>query len=178
MKQEARYFEWCCEVVGENNPNPDVSRRCLLELMIRTPFEVVIEGDENRAGDVLELRWSYHQETGYAEPRFEISVLEVLMCLAAHVEFQTEDTPATKGIGGWFTELVDNMVGSGFRDSAWDDPQTQVDAEMALRLFNKRGYRRDGQGGPFWLRCPAGDQRERELWAQLGDYVMEATNLL
>lgn len=161
-----RYFDWLYDQIQGGN------YVLLCQLMHETTFRVLVDYDENRVGDVNELRHNFMTMTRI-EPLDEsdlmlpdATIFEVLVCLARRAEDQT-NLPMQV----WFGMFIENL---GLRYCTDDEfASHRRRAVQILQRFNDRLYRPNGQGGLFPLRNPRGDQRLVELWYQMGYYLTE-----
>ena len=89
---EESYFNWlCAKVLSVEVPIYFE----LMRILYRTEFVWVLERDQNRAEDGLELREDFLRETGLdPEPEWlesECSIFEMLYAFAKRANFQTDD---------------------------------------------------------------------------------------
>jgi hypothetical protein len=166
-QQSVSYFNWLYNQVRGG----DYQMVC--ELMHSIIFKIAVSHDENRVGDVAEFRQRFVNEfPGIPEEELaevmspNASIFEVLVGLALRGNFQN-NLP----IQVWFGIFLRNLGLTNF-----DDYRFRVNRNRAfqiLRTFNDRTYQPNGQGGLFPLRRPKQDQREVELWYQMGAYLTE-----
>lgn len=163
----ARYFDWLYDQIEGG------SYVLLCQVMHSLTFRVLVPHDENRVGDVNELRRNYIIIKGI-EPLDEAdlilpdaTVFEVLVSMARRAEDQT-----LLPMQVWFGMFIENL---GLRNCIDDNflPAVRSHAVRTLQRFNDRLYRPNGQGGIFPLRNPRGDQRHIELWYQMAYYLTE-----
>lgn len=161
-----RYFDWLYDQIQGG------SYVLLTQVMHETTFRVLVSHDENRVGDVGELRQNFMSMTRI-EPLDESDLMlpdatmfEVLVCLARRAEYQT-NLPMQV----WFGMFIENLGLRNYTDDRFAQHRRQ--AVQILQRFNNRLYRPNGQGGLFPLRNPRGDQRLVELWYQMGFYLTE-----
>lgn len=163
---EESYFNWLCAKVRDPYATIYLD---LLRILHRTEFVWVLPYDENRAMDGMDLRSYFVTETGLdPDPNWShtpCSVLEMLLGLANQLEFLT-DTPTRE----WFWTFMTNLKLDEYRQVSDEDLPV---IEDILYAFVWRTYAYDGRGGIFPLRWPKRNQREHEIWHQLGDYLEE-----
>jgi hypothetical protein len=161
---QVRYFDWLYGQIEYGN------RLLLCERMHQWPFLVIIAHDENRIGDVQEMRGIFinsHRRLDLRDLAFpDATIFEVLVCLARKAEFQT-------GIPFkfWFWKFMENLLLDRITDDIFARHQRMVD--QIIERFNTRTYEADGRGGIFPLRRPRKDQRYVELWYQMAEYLTE-----
>jgi len=158
-----RYFDWLYEQVNRG----DYLKLCAW--LHNIPFQVEIELDANRVGDVDEMRRMFmsHHDTYYGDLHLpDATIFEILVVMAQKANFMTNG-PVT----AWFQRFIDNLGLGRYVDDGFESHSRQVD--RIIGHFNNRTYRPDGQGGLFPLTRPAADQRRIELWYQMGAYLRE-----
>ena len=168
---EDRYLSWLHgKVVLEYMPSSDESFYELLRVLHATEFIWLVKGDDNRAEYGLEVRRIFSTDTRQdvsadwmSEP---CSVLEMLIALADHADFET-DTPRHI----WFWRFMQNLGLAEMNDAS--NPDVYADIEPIIHRFVWREYASDGTGGLFPLKGPHADQRQVELWYQFCAYILE-----
>jgi hypothetical protein len=136
-------------------------------------FRVIVPLDENRRLDGRDLRdefLDYIQDRKLdreVERAHEVTLLETFVGLAARGRLLTGMEEYQ-----WFEIFLNNLGLDGCGDRTFD-VITRQRARRILRKFNDRRYRANGLGGLFPLSMPLCDQREAELWSQLGAYIRE-----
>lgn len=152
------YLRWIMHKVGCE------SVTMYADLMFSTPFVSLIEMDNNRDLDGIELRGDYIWET-HKHPISEIedhaSVLEVLVALALRMEDLSQKYDAAY----FFDMMMDNM---GFHEEElyWD----QID--FNIQRFVNRAYNADGSGGGLFV-IPGfpKDMRRMQLFDQCTEFL-------
>lgn len=168
----ARYLEWLYSKIGPTqNRNPARSYWMLATTLFSKEFLWSIPNDDNRVEDGKELREEFLNDTA-AERNYEwmnegCSFLEMLIALSRRCAFETDEDPFE-----WFWILVDNLGLRPFVDEEYSEDYL-VDVDVVLDRVINRTYEPDGRGGLFPLKSPSVDQREVELWYQMGAYLME-----
>lgn len=165
------YFDWLCGLVGERD------RLMLLKALHDRDFIPLLEKDDNRAMDGIELREEYYETNPYYESEAlnrPCSVLEMMIGLARRIDFDLKKTDYDKDMTGeWFWMMVQNLGIYGYPDEDYFDLDGMFNISEALDILVSRSYLPDGQGGLFPLRRPNADQREVEIWFQKEAYLKE-----
>jgi hypothetical protein len=162
------YFEWLIALVGPLGQSYTI----LLEKAFDVTFYELVENDINREEDGLALREQYAKETG-SEPDIDgCTLLEVLIALGQRLNTVAYDYENPDRSIYWFWVLIDNL---GMRDlsDGLIDPITEDDIRRRFNDVVQRSYRPNGRGGIFPLKRTDLDQRERELWYQMMDWLEE-----
>lgn len=172
------YFNWLCELVHIDQ----IERTywLLAKDLHRKAFIALIDRDENRASDGLELREEYSREInydGYLDMDRECSVFEMLVALARRMDFETSDPndpyDTRDSTSYWFWEMIENLGLIEFDDNSYVELEGQTYVDWILDGFIHRQYGADGRGGIFPLREVCEDQRDVEIWYQMSAYLME-----
>lgn len=171
------YFKWLYEQVAVSGlEDRDLTYWKVLRVLFKKPFVWVpdLVNDENRIGDGIKLRHLFMEDSDISDvdPDWlgeSCSVLELMVGMSRRLEFLADRGKAHY----WFWVLMDNLGFIGYSD----------DRRFTKRLLDRindqlddviyRTYERSGLGGFFPLQYPHHDQRERELWYQMADYLME-----
>lgn len=135
-------------------------------------FVWIIPNDDNRAEDGKDLRYEFLEEQGVEEVdpdwiRLGCSMLELLIALSRRLSFEDDGEPRE-----WFWQMLTNLGLNEFNDANYNE-QAQQEIDQALDTVIWRTYSPDGFGGLFPLKTPERDQREVEIWYQLGAYLLE-----
>lgn len=175
---EQDYFHWLCEMVGVDRG--DRSWRILAKTLHEIEFFSLVDHDDNRGYDGMELREEYLRMTNY--PKYvtldgACSVLEMMVALARRMSFETcdpyhsvdDDVNADK----WFWELMDNLGLSEFDDEHFYELGGEWKVERIIDELLNRRYFSNGVGGLFPLKQPREDQRDVEIWYQMCAYLTE-----
>lgn len=166
---EELYFNWLCAKVLSQDPHVR-NYYGLMEVLYRTEYVWIINGDKNREEDGLELRDYFLTESRmekdggwYDSP---CSVLEVLIAFASRASFQTE-IPTRD----WFWKFMTYLNLDEFRHI--DDDGDVHDICEAVDHWMYRRFEYSGHGGILPLVGPKRDQSKIELWYQFSDYVID-----
>ena len=143
-------------------------------LMHQVEFTPLVPYDENRVAVAAGLRNQFQKFAGSLGPgeisdlmEPNASVFEVLIGLAGQAD---DMIPLT--IQTWFSMFIENLGLDRYFDEYLERRSTWP-VEAAINKFNNRQYRPNGRGGIFPLSHPQHDQREVELWYQMGAYMTE-----
>lgn len=165
------YFRWLYSQVADPDwTDEGFTHWELLRALFQIEFVSVAGKDEDRATDGRELRRTFIDEQGLSGVSRDwiehgCSMLELMVGLAQRLEFL-----ADAKVHYWFWRLMDNLDLRQYNDE-YELPLEDVDEAITRVIFRLYGY--DGVGGLFPLRAPTRDQRELELWVQMGDYLAE-----
>ena len=161
------YYDWLCNMI----PDWRNGHGQMIGQLFETPFTAVLQMDENRAGDGMELRYRYCLENGLGiderhilMDKKPVSVLEVMIALAlrCHEEYMTYyDDP--QPVEPWFGPMVESLGIAQYCDGCYDP----IAVDCALRAFLRRDYAPDGRGGLFYIPGTKADMRETEIWYQM-----------
>lgn len=165
MNPRDRYLEWLRGLVtGERGPS--VERFFFIAWSI--PFEPIVDRDENRATDGIDLRYRFEEETSIRLPEFgPCTMIELFISIAIRANHVVYNWEVPDQVPALFWEFMDNLKIINPRLS--DD-----EIEGILIRFNNRDYAEDGSdGGIFPLMNPQSNQREIEIWYQMQAYLME-----
>ncbi|WP_458459263.1 hypothetical protein [Pseudobutyrivibrio sp.] len=171
------YFQWLCDMVHIDQI--DKSYWILAKDLFGIEFYSLVEHDENRGYDGLELRDEYMSELGF--PNYitiggGCTVLEMLVALARRIDFETSnpyDENATDQTAFWFWEMIDNLGLLIFDDDDYAENGGYYHVENIVSKWLNRDYSESGYGGIFPLNVYFNDQREVEIWYQMSAYLAE-----
>jgi len=162
------YYSWLVRKTGVRRASYSI----LLRQLYATPFRWSIHNDDNRAEDGKELRERFAQLHRIREEDLwldsEASVLEVLLALAARLEYDTDILTER-----WFWKFIENLGLHHYHDNQYNT-HVEEDVDDTVRQVLDRRYSADGTGGLFPLRRAQHDQRRVELWAQSQAYLLES----
>ena len=170
-----KYLNWLCDFVCDKRSKKAFSK--LLYILYETDFYAVLDRDNNRVADGLELRRRFLEENGYdvslEDNIFQdkrCSVLELMVALAIRCEDNLMTNP---DIGDrtskWFWVMLHNLRLDGMTDNTIDENEVNY----ILTVFIDRQYDYDGWGGLFTVQNPRRDMREVEIWYQMCWYLSE-----
>lgn len=167
---ENYYFEWLsAKVIDTNQTSPGLTYWKLFEVLHRTEFVWLINGDDNRAEDGKELRREFILMADIPDNLdwrrvLPCSIFEMFVAFSARAAWMT-DRPSRK----WFWEFIENLGLTEFNDGNFD----QNEVTSIIERFIWRTYPPNGDGSMFPLRMSPVDQQSIELWYQLCEYVIE-----
>lgn len=172
------YFDWICSLVFDTKYFQHLSYTKLFAYLFNKEFTYILDMDENRAVNGINLRYRFGYANGYS-PNFikenlidlyPCSVLEMMVALAKNIEEPIMDDPAYGDrTGQWFWNMVTNL-GLG---SMSDDKFNVDECEYIINRFLNRQYSPTGEGGLFTVNNPPEDLRNVEIWYQAMWYLNE-----
>lgn len=167
---EELYFNWLCDhVLRVGVSTPSLTYDKLFRLLHNTEYVWSVLGDDNRAGDGVELRAHFllhHRVTSDKNwLNLGCSLFEMLIAFSGRAEFVTEMSAEQ-----WFWHILTNLKLEQYNDSHFLSVSR---VEDVLHRLIWRQYEYDGAGGMFPLREPAQDQRTVEIWYQFFAYLDE-----
>jgi hypothetical protein len=166
------YFEWLCGLIDINRFSKQVSYRKLLMHLHNIEFTWIIDRDDNRADDGIQLRRRYalmmHDIGVQRYLHGPCSVFEMIVALALRCEeCIMDDAQMGNRTGQWFWGMIHNLGLSPMTDSQFD--RDFVD-DVVARFLN-REYKPNGEGGLFTVKHCDHDLRTVEIWCQLSWYL-------
>lgn len=170
-----QYFRWLYDrVVSVMQVDGWHSYGVVCTAMHSIIFQALVPHDDNRIAESAELRTEFLNTDPNIFPHDrndvmfrDASIFEVLVMLANKANFMIELDDCK-----WFQIFLKNLGLDLYCDAYCLDHGTGHIFRV-LRRLNTRTYRPDGRGGLFPLKNPGGDQRQTELWYQLGAWVNE-----
>lgn len=175
----SEYLWWLYELI--NPISGDTKYTCLINTLHKIEFFSIVERDDNRGGDGQKLREEFLSGDGsvYPENRHACidgpcSVLEMLIALARRFESQAQESEETEAnIVRWFWLFIQNLGLTPATDDVWFEELWKDKVTDAIGRLLTREYKKNGVGGLFPLRDSQYDQRNREIYYQMCDYIME-----
>lgn len=162
------YLDWLSE---QAIPDEDkrLSYQKLLSELYSTEFTWFVKNDDNRAGDGLQLRQFYKNETGYlCTNHGPCSVLEMMVALAKKCEDRfMYDPDIGDRTSEWFWDMIVNLGLDRMDDWAFD---YDIFDETMKRLLDRK-YEKNGYGGLFYIEGIGVDMRKIEIWYQLNYWL-------
>lgn len=167
---EELYFKWLySKVAAVASPTPSSTYWKLFRNLHEFEFVWLLNGDDNRAEDGLELRNEFLLLSGISRHRawdhIGCSVLEMLIAFSRRAEFMTE-VPSRD----WFWIFMVNLGLNNLHDASTRISKKATDA---IYRFVWRTYSPTGYGGLFPLEHGKDDERKVEIWYQFCAYVAE-----
>lgn len=173
------YFNWLQRLVVDGPGYfPRKSYKRLFRHLFETQFIFLLDMDENRAGDGINLRYSYGREYDIPQPAIAsllddrpCSVLEMMIALATRCENQVMSNPDIGNRAGlWFWNMLKSLGLHNMSDDRYDASEVNY----ILDRFLMRKYDDDGQGGLYTIKNVVRSMREIEIWYQMMQYLNEA----
>lgn len=174
------YFYWLCEMVCVDGRYNDTSYYRLAELLFQEEFYWVVDYDEDRADDGLEMRNRYRYEGGQEDPGSgTCSVFEMLVALADRMEQILDELDGECKTPIFFWQMIENLTLDRFSDEYFERLSESAQRSAEQRILKKlhkwmdRDIDYNGKGGIFPLRQPKRDQRDLDFWYQANAYILE-----
>lgn len=147
----------------------------LFHKLFNTEFKWTIDKDENRAADGEDLRREFEEDVGGLTDDYDpCNMLEMMVALACRCESDIMGVADEDNTRQWFWDMLDNL-GLSYYDNSRYNP---VAVERILNRLIFRRYDKTGKGGLFPLHNPKSDQREVEIWYQMGSWLNENYDLI
>lgn len=145
---------------------------CLMKQLYTTEFVWFIPNDDNRIEDGRDFRYEFFEIYDIDDEDewlgLGCSVLELLLGLSRRLAFEAEHDAKY-----WFWVLLSNLGISDYNDESYSENSAEGKIGNAVDAVIWRTYDYRGRGGLFPLHHTDEDQRDVELWYQLGAYVIE-----
>lgn len=169
-----RYFDWLCQLVCDAK-HPYGRYSDLLNHLHNVQFEYILDMDENRLMDGIDMRYRFGRENGYHDSMIATllgnrpcSILEMMVALAVRCEEHImEDPDLGDRTGEWFWGMVKSLGLESMDDRVYNSDFV----DLTLEQFLNRTYARDGRGGLFTVKGCREDMRDIEIWYQLNMYL-------
>lgn len=161
----------------------------LCETLLDMEFQPMMDMDENRCSECINLRSEFAEQYPYDEPDEIIDILdlslwmygtwmELLVVLAEKMAYDLADSEYEAETGKWFMEMLENCGLNDENNRAFghNDEACRKESFKVIHTFtviNLRRFGWDGEGGLFPLRWPKRDQRYVEIIMQMNDYIEE-----
>lgn len=170
-----KYFKWMCRKVGADL----YGHEKLLRLLFGIEFNYIIDRDDNREADGIDLRYHFGYERSIDHARISFyldhepcSVLEMMVALAIRCESSVDTDKIDDPAAMLFDHMLRNL-GLIYMD---DNNFSEDYVRDTIEIFLNREYERDGQGGLFHIPGCKQDLRDVEIWFQAMwyiNYIME-----
>lgn len=169
-----QYFRWLCQLVCDMK-HPFERYSTLLQHLHDIQFEYILEMDENRLMDGLDMRYKFGRESKYPDSMVAslldnrpCSVLEMMVALAVRCEEHImEDPDLGDRTGKWFWTMVQSLGLIELTNRSYNSDYV----DLVIEQFLNRTYARDGRGGLFTVEGCREDMRNIEIWYQLNMYL-------
>lgn len=171
------YYNWMINLVSSNRYSKKLSYNKLFNHLFNTEFYYILEMDDNRVADGIDLRYRFGYENRYEDPIIAsyldngpCSMLEMMVALSLRCEESIMSDPELGDrTGQWFWNMIVNL-GLGSMDDNNYDPDY---VDNVLFIFLNREYEPNGKGGLFIVNNPPKDLRTVEIWYQMCWYLNE-----
>ena len=167
---EQTYFQWLRDHVETPHRRNGLTWEGLLAQLHSKEFVWTVPNDDNRLHDAADMRQEFSHEyevdTSELLLTVPISVLEIIVVLSRHIEFQIDGKARQ-----WAWQLIENMGLGKYSDPV--SPRMSDLIDDHLEVFIWRNYPPNGEGGLFPLKLPPEDQRRVELWFQMHAWIDE-----
>ena len=169
-----RYFKWLTDKV-DTSEYPVKDFRYLLKHLHSVFFISIMEMDENRESDGMDLRYRFGYEKDIEPEQIHqtidtrpCTVLELMVALAMRVEEHIMyDEDEGDRTGRWFWDMIESLGLSYMTNDEYDAGRVG----KIIDQFIHRKYRKNGEGGLVTLPdCPQ-DLRKVEIWYQMQWYL-------
>lgn len=161
------YKDWLMDRVGFRE---DRKYSRLMTVLHHCPFVWLIERDQNRMYDGLDLRREFILDMGISiDEDCPCSVLEMLIALAIRVDQCFLGNPADPRPDKFFWEMLSNLD-LDLQDDKHFDPGFVTDT---LNTWLYREFDSRGNGSIFPVSHDDEDQRTVEIWDQMLAYLYE-----
>lgn len=167
------YFQWMCDLVYHDKYFKLNSYVKLLRYLFSRDFYYILEMDDNRFVDGINLRYKFCRSINFRIPEDFLddkpcSVLEMMIALSFRCETQIECNP---DLGDrtwrWFWEMIYSLGLDVFDDNHFDI----LEVKNITDIFLDRNYKPNGKGGLFTVPNCNKDLRNIEIWYQMMHYL-------
>ena len=170
------YFRWLRDKIDAPN-----EYSTLLSVLHRIPYVYFKSNDSNRAGDGIDLRYSFMGDnnlmnTDYIYNVFKkpCSFLEMCVGLADRMNAMMYSPSDGTKVHLFFWEMMHNLGLDAYTNARIESGEKNVDDIFEIvDMVNMRTYAFDGRGGLFPLHSTMEDQRDIEVWDQMSAYINE-----
>ena len=169
------YFDWMYNLVFDEKYFREISYKKLLWRLHDIPFIYILDMDECRSEDGVELRHRFAYENHYLDKEMiaeylegPCSVLEMMVALSLRCEEEIMlNTDIGNRTGKWFW----NMLVSLGLESMDDCDYNEMYTDDVIDRFLYREYSPDGVGGLFTIDNSYEDLRNVDIWYQMLWYL-------
>lgn len=169
------YFEWLKARVKRKDKK---TYGLLLHRLFQKEFYALLEFDNNRGSDGIDLRKEWANKLGYSSLSLDVlggcRVFEMLLALASRGTVKVSKKKTGLDESGIFWLMIRNLGLSCYDNNGYaasDDPECEID-EILTRFLDRK-YDAHGNGGLFPLAHTNWDQRVVEIWSQMSEYLTE-----
>lgn len=177
---KTEYLCWLMNRIGlEAEGNDGYLRFC--EILQDTEFLPILEMDENRSAECMELRSDFAKD--YDDPVCDLlddiygangTMMEIMIVLSEKMNYEMTDSQFEASPRKWFLELIGNCGLDNYctnEDFEKEENEELVRDILHTVIFRLTGW--DGEGGLFPLMYAQTDQRRLELITQMNNYLEE-----
>lgn len=176
-----KYFDWICEIINHNECDDETSYTELLHYLDDVEFTYILDMDQNRLEDGIDLRYRFGYEMKYSRDIVEnnldnrpCTVLEMMVALAIRCEEGfMDDLDEGDRTGEWFWNMIESLKLDTMTNLNFDENY----CDSVIDIFLNREYAPNGEGGLFTVKNPKSDMRDVEIWYQMMWYLDEYLNL-
>lgn len=172
-KEEVMYRDWLISLVTKT-PEEYRRYRFVLEELWKE-FYTIIDDDENRVGDGLDVRLFYYNNIrgpiNNLEELGRSRCLEVLIGISKRCAFEVYYLPEAKEFPDFFWELLDNLGLTEYSIDKWSGTRVFLEVDEILTRWLDRSYSYNGVGGIFPMDNVEEDQRKVPIWYQMQRYL-------
>lgn len=151
----------------------------LFEILHNIEFTWILDRDDNREADGIELRDDYEIPDGYTEQEIYMfmnrwcSVLEMLIGLSIRVDDDFIGDPEEEHPEEFFIKMIQNLGLYIYNDSIHNYEYKKNIIRRKVNNWLSRNFASDGKGSPFPIKNDQRDQRTIEIWDQMISYINE-----
>ena len=171
------YFSYLCDLALKRERN-EYTKLC--HILHNRAFEYIIDMDENRYTDGLELRQEYFNNNAYFKNDLSIlyknrpcSVLEMMVALARRCYHSILSVGGSRDKTNEIFKLM--LVNLGL-DKCTDDNIGEEFVNQRIDDLLNRTYSPDGRGSLFYIPNIQEDMRQVDLWYQAMWYIDSIIN--
>lgn len=167
------YYKWLidmikCESISVNNYSK------LLFHLYNIEFIPIMELDENRALDGINLRYRYCDDIGINENIIDsmlknrgCSILEMMIALSLRCEEDIMGDPNDIKVSKWFWIMINNLGFTNMTNANFDKQYV----DLIIDNFIKRKYKCNGENGGLFIVNNGNDLTKIEIWYQMCWYL-------
>lgn len=169
------YLKWLYDAVFDEHDN----YIRLATILHDIPFTYILDRDENRAMDGIELRYKFMCANSMYDKDYEdifgdepCSVFEMLVALAVRIEDQFMDNLEDYRVPKWFSIMLTNLGLAPYTDSYFNNWGMEYEVKGIIDNFLNRTFKPDGYGSIFTTKRDV-DMRDVEFWCQATWYLSD-----
>lgn len=145
----------------------------IMAFLFRAPFTPAYPGDDNRVGDIRDLRSQFANEGKLENLEYmgiqelEPTMLELMISMSIRINtFASSDEDISK----YFWDMMESLGLANMDDGKFN----YSDASKIIMKFNDRLYSKNGRGSLFWIKKfndNGYDATKLDLWTQSQAYL-------